>query len=80
MSVVLTNHAPLLLTNTVEETVDGEMALKFLTTLCSFNPVFLIDEKNFPELDLSGVHYMTAPLSTESLSKKIAVTDCFLSF
>jgi len=80
VSVVLTNDAPLLLTKAVEETVDGEMALKFLTTLCSLISVFLIDEAHITPLDLSDVHYATAPLSTESLSKKIAATDCFLSF
>lgn len=80
VEVILTDQAPLLLTPDVHESVDGEMAEKFLSTLKEFVPTFYIEEKSAKGIDLTDSDYETSILSADEIAAKIAAADRFAVF
>jgi hypothetical protein len=79
VSLILANQAPLLLTDAIEEIIDGEMAQQYLAMLKKFVPVFVIDKKSYKTLDLQS-EYKVMILDRNEIAKKIVATECFIPF
>jgi len=78
VEVILMNQAPRLLTAEIEEYPDGERTIQFLSSLMEFVPRLYIDEGS--PVNLSESKYVTARLSIDEVSKKIAEATCFSLF
>lgn len=78
VDLILTEKAPLLLTQDVPEYVDGEMAEKFLATLQAFIPCFYVTSEN--EVDLSDSGYAIREISRDEMARKIAASDALYCF
>jgi len=76
LEVILSDHAPLLLTGSPEKMLDGELITRFLETIKDFSHTFFTDRKRPDE---PGSHRII-PLTKEMLAQKISESDCFLAF
>ncbi len=80
VSLILANQAPLLLTDRIEETIDGEMAQQYLAMLKKFISVFLIDQESYDKiLDLQSEYEVTV-LDRTKIAQKIATAECLIPF
>jgi sulfur relay (sulfurtransferase) DsrF/TusC family protein len=80
VEVILADQAPRLLTDDLDEYIDGEMTEKFLSTLKEFVSTFYVEEKSAKGVDLTGSDYETAILSADEIAAKIAAADRFALF
>ena len=80
VEVVLAGEAALLLTPDAEESVDGEMAVKFLASLKEFIPHFFVEKENARLIDLSDSEYSIISLSSDEVAEKIADASRFAVF
>ncbi|HIE66072.1 MAG: hypothetical protein ABGX83_00720 [Nitrospira sp.] len=78
VELIFTEEAPRILENDIEDLVDGEIAMKYLTTLKEFIPVLYIDDAGAGGIDLSGSDYQIKPLSKEEIASKMAESDWFV--
>jgi predicted peroxiredoxin len=80
VELVFTEEAPRILEDDIEDLVDGELAMRYLTTLKDFISVFYIDDAGAGEIDLSDSKHQTQLLSKEEISSKIAGSEWFVRF
>lgn len=80
VEVILSDQAPLLLTDDLHEYIDGEMTEKFLATLKEFVPIFYVEEKSAKGIDLAGGNYERVILTADEIAAKIAAADRFAVF
>lgn len=91
VDIILTNGTSVLLTDDLEECVDGELAKQYLPSLKNFIPTFYVEKGERPLREGDGVpilqnggmataEYPITFLSRMEISKKIAAADCFATF
>lgn len=80
VEVILSETAPLLLTEEADEWVDGERTMQFLSSLNAFIPAFFIDEDSLGEVDLTEIEFDTILLTKEAIASKLSQTESFLTF
>jgi len=78
VELILTGESPRILEDDIEDLVDGELAMRYLTTLKEFIPAIYLDDADESGIDLSESEYQTRRLSREEISSKIAVSEWFL--
>ncbi|MFQ5598278.1 MAG: hypothetical protein ACE5GK_09535 [Nitrospiria bacterium] len=80
LEIVLSAHAPLLLTESPEDIVDGEQAMSYLETLRDYLPVLSIEKREGKKIDPSESPFKVDFVSKEMLAKRLAASQCFLAF
>jgi len=80
VDVILANQASLLLSDRIEDRVNGERTAQYLAELKEYVPAFLIDKETVGEMPYLSNEYKTVPLSRHEIAQKIAAATCFVTF
>ncbi|MFQ5580221.1 MAG: hypothetical protein ACE5FZ_06380 [Nitrospiria bacterium] len=80
VDLIFAEEAPRLLEDDIEELVDGELAMQYLSSLKAFIPLIYIDDAGERGIDPSSSEYQTQSLSKDEISSKIAASNWFGRF
>ena len=81
VEVILSHTSLPLLSDKADDTVvDGDLAIKYLSSLQEFMPILFLEEINLLQLDSGETPFKVVPLSKEKILTKITSADCFFTF
>ena len=85
VDLILTSSALVLLTDDIEECVDGELAIQYLPSLIKFIPTIYIEKEGVgtptaAEVPILQNGYKAIFLSPDEIAKKIALAECLIQF
>ncbi len=79
VDLMLSSHASVLLTDDIEECVDGELAKQYLPSLIKFIPTIYIEKEGGKPQRLQE-EYQVAFVSREEIENKIALAACVMTW
>ncbi|MBI3358866.1 MAG: hypothetical protein HY201_01200 [Nitrospirae bacterium] len=85
VELILSSGASVLLTDDLEECVDGEIAKQYLPSLIKFIPTIYIEREGVETPTAGGApvlqdEYQIMFLSQDEIANKIALAECFAQF
>lgn len=81
VEVILSHKSRFLLSQNADDTViDGDLAIKYLSTLHTFTSILFLDGSELAQLDLGKTPFKIVPLSKEEILRKTTSADCFFIF
>jgi hypothetical protein len=79
VELILTNGAAILLTDDIDECVDGELAKQYLPSLIKFIPMLYVEKRGGGVVHFNKEYVITF-LNPDEIAKKIASAECIARF
>ena len=80
VDIILVNHASRLLSERIENLVNGERTQQYLAELKERVSAFFIDKETIEETCHISLEYKTILLSRNEIAQKISAAACFIQF